>query len=332
MQFHQLKRRDFISLVGSAAAWPIAARGQQQAMPVIGYLYPGLAEANALLVGAFRRGLGEHGYVEGRNVAIEYRLANAEPSRLADLAADLVRRRVAVIAAVGGSACALAAKAASATIPIVFEVGSDPVEDGLVASFNRPGGNLTGITPMNFEIDVKRLGLLCEVVPTAERVGVLIADASIPANRIRIQMIQPAAAALGRQIEVLSAGTSRAIDDAFASLAQRRVGALLVASGSVLYGYRVQIATAAARYSVPAIYWDRSMAEVGGLMSYGANVEEIWRAVGVYSGRILKGDKPSDLPVLRPTRFDFVINLQTARLLRIVFPPTLLALATDVIE
>ncbi len=320
-----MRRREFIASLAGAATWPLAARAQQPAKPVVGYLFLGMPDSN--LEAAFRKGLSEHGFVEGRNVAIEYRFARNDPDRLPELAADLVGRRVAVIAAVGGVAPSLVAQAATKTIPIVFRNGGDPVEDGLVASFNRPGGNITGITSMNTELESKRLGLLCELVPRAVRIGFL-GDT----NRARIRNVQSAAAALGRQIEFFSARTSRDIDAVFANLAQKRIDALLVVTNPVLTGFRVHIATAAARAGVPVMYGERSHAEAGGLMSYGTENLDTYRMVGVYVGRILKGEKPADLPVLQPTKFEFVINMQTAKLLGIEVPQTLLALADKVIE
>jgi putative ABC transport system substrate-binding protein len=324
-----MKRREFITLLGgAAAAWPLAARAQQPAMPVIGYLDPGTPEASAALVAAFRKGLSETGYVEGRNVAVEYRWAHNEPDRRPELAADLVRRQVAVIAVSGGGT-ARVVKAVTTTIPIVFRAGSDPVIDGLVASLNRPGGNATGVTNIGGELGAKRLGLLHELIPGAERFAVLVNPITTFAQSI-IRDTQ--AAAIGRQIEVLTATTSREIDTAFASLVQMRADALLVSPGVLFENRRVQLATLAAYNRVPAIYASRDVAEVGGLMSYGASFVDQFREVGVYAGRILKGEHPADLPVMQPTKFEFVINLQTARVLGIEVPPTLLARADEVIE
>jgi putative ABC transport system substrate-binding protein len=320
-----MQRREFISVLGGATAWPRAGRAQQPAMPVIGYLYSAMPFHDQET--AFRKGLGEHGFVEGRNVAIEYRFARNDPALLPELAADLVRRRVKVIAAVGGIAPAVSAKAATRNIPIVFRIGGDPVEDGLVASFNRPGGNLTGITSMNSDLESKRLGLLCELVPGAARIGYLGET-----NPARIRLVQSTAAALQRQVEFFSTNTSRGIDDAFASLAQKRIDAVLVATNPTLYGLRAHLANAAARAGIPAMYGERAHVEAGGLMSYGTENLDTYRLVGVQVGRILKGEKPADLPVMRPTKFEFIVNLQTARLLRIDIPPTLLALTDAVIE
>jgi putative ABC transport system substrate-binding protein len=325
-----MQRRDFLTVLGgAAAAWPLVARAQQAGMPVIGFLNSSSPDGFAPNVAAFRNGLGEMGFVEGRNVAIEYRFALNDNSRLPELAADLVRRRVSAIAAVGGVSMPRAAKAATTTIPIVFEVGSDPVQDGLVASFNRPGGNITGVTAINAELDPKRLGLLAELLPKTVRIGALVPPTNIDLNRVNLQK---AAASIGRQIEVLAASNSREVDDAFSIFVQRGVEGLLVGAGSIIFGLRAQIATAAARYAIPAIYSDRNYTEVGGLMSYGTEGGDNFRLVGVYVGRILKGEKPADLPVMRPVKFEFFINLQTARLLRIEVPSTLLALADKVIE
>jgi putative ABC transport system substrate-binding protein len=327
-----MRRREFITVLGGAAAgWPLAARAQQPAMPVIGYFFPGMPEQTGRAA-AFRKGLGEYGVVEGRNVAIESRFASNDSSRSPEFVADLVRRKVTVIAATGGETGALAARAATTTIPIVFEIGGDPVELGLVASFNRPGGNVTGVTAMNLELDGKRLAILAELVPGAARIGVLMTSPLIAINQARIAYIQAAAVALGRQIEVLPTASSREIDEVFASLAQKQIGALLVSAQPTYYSLRAQIATTAARHGIPILSGDPALAEAGALVSYGSAPEDNWRLVGVYVGRILKGEKPADLPVVRPTKFEFVINLQTARLLRIQIPPTLLALADRVIE
>jgi ABC-type uncharacterized transport system substrate-binding protein len=326
-----MERREFITLLGGvAAAWPIAAKAQQPAMPAVGYLDAGLPEADAYVVAAFRKGLSEAGYAEGRNIAIEFRFAHNEVDRLPELAADLVRRRVAVIAT-RGLLAPLAAKAATATIPIVFGTGADPVQTGLVASFNRPGGNVTGMNFMNVELGAKRVGLLHELLPGAARFAMLL-DPTSPAAATHITVGRTAAAAIGRQIEFLNASTNREIDTAFANLVQKRADALLVGPYPLFSNRRVQIVTLAARHAVPAIYSAREYAEAGGLMSYGSSQTDEYRQVGLYTGRILKGEKPADLPVMRPTKFEFVINLQTARLLGIEVPPTLLAIADEVIE
>jgi ABC-type uncharacterized transport system substrate-binding protein len=332
MQFDQLKRREFITLLGgAAAAWPLAARAQQGAPPVIGYLYSGGPEASASFLAAFRKGLGEIGFSEGRNVEIEYRWAHNEPDRLPELAADLVRRRVAVLVTPGTPAAALAAKAATTTIPIVFRTGSDPVQLGLVASLNRPGGNMTGVTAMTWEIGTKRLGLLHELLPGAARFGGLI-DPTDPFAESLIPDLQAAASAIGRQIEFVRASNSRAIDTAFTSLVQKRPDALLVVPQGLFIQRRVQLVTLATRHALPAIYPAREFAEIGGLMSYGSSPTEQYRQAGIYTGRVLKGEKPADMPVLRASKFEFVINLQTAKAFGIDIPTTLIARADEVIE
>jgi putative tryptophan/tyrosine transport system substrate-binding protein len=327
-----LRRREFIALLGGAAAWPLAARAQQSAVPVIGYLNGGSARSDELT--AFRNGLAELGFVESRNVAIEYRWANNESNRLGELTADLARRRVAVIAAFGGSS-ALAAKAATATIPIVFLAGADAVEAGLVASLSRPEANVTGINSMNIGtgLGLKRLGLLHELVPQAKRFGVLVqSDVLSSALEMNVADARTAAAAIGRPLEVLSAGTNRDIDAAFASLPQKQVDALMVSPSYLFNNRRIELAMSGVKYGVPMIFPDRRDAEVGGLMSYGPNWTDLNRQVGVYAGRILKGEKPGDLPVVQPTKFEFVINAQTARLIGVEVPPSLLAIADEVIE
>jgi putative ABC transport system substrate-binding protein len=302
-------------------------------VPVVGYFYPGLEDAGAaVLTPAFRKGLGEFGFIEGRNVAIEYRFGRNDPSRTPELVADLVHRRVAVIATTGGTPGALAAKAATATIPIIFETGSDPVEDGLVASFNRPGGNLTGVAALNRVLDAKRLSLLAELLPKVARIGVLMTNTASSNGKARMRDLPTTAAALGRQIEVLSAPDSRQVEAVFAGLAEKRIDALYVPPSPIFASLRVQIATTAARHAIPVVYGERLMADAGGLMSYGADTTDDWRMVGSYVGRILKGEKPADLPVQQPSKFELVINLQTARLLGITVPPSLLSRADGVIE
>jgi putative ABC transport system substrate-binding protein len=331
-----IRRREFITLLGgaaavSAASLPSAARAQQRAVPVVGYLANGSPEATAHLVAAFRKGLSETGYVEGQNVAIEFRWTHNDDNRLPELAADLVRRQVAVIAAAGSIAAALAAKAATATIPIVFGAGADPVQTGLVASLNRPGGNVTGVSTMNNELVGKRLGLLHELVPGAARFGALV-NPNNPNSESMIMDARAAAAAIGRQVEVLSVGTNREIDAAFASLIQKRIDALLVAPDPLFVNRRVQLQSLATRHAVPAIFALRENVEAGGLMSYGSSLPDLFRQTGIYVGRVLKGEKPADLPVMRAVRFELVVNLQTAKLLGIEVPPTLLATADEVIE
>jgi len=327
-----LRRREFITLVGGAAAWPIAARAQQQpAMPVIGSLdsqSPG-TYADTTLHG-YRRGLKELGYVEGENVTVDYRWAENQIDRLPELAADLVRRRVAVIVAPSPLA-ALAAKAATATIPIVFGIGGDPIEIGLVASLNRPGGNLTGINFLSRELAAKRLALLHEMVPSASRIAVLI-DPTFTLTAALLQDVVAAAPTMGLQVEVHNVSTSSEINAAFAAFVRERPDALFVGTGPFLANRRVQLVHLATRHAIPAIYAGRQYSEVGGLITYGPNIVDAYRQMGVYTGRILKGAKPMDLPVVQSTTFELVINAETARLLGLTVPPSLLARADEVIE
>jgi putative ABC transport system substrate-binding protein len=328
-----MKRREFFTLVGGAAiTWPLAARAQQPAMPVIGYIYAGSPEPIAHLLPAFRTGLEETGFVEGKNVAIEFRYAHNINERLPELAADLVRRRVAVIATPQSTAAVLAAKAATSTIPIVFGTGSDPIQAGLVTSLNRPGGNSTGVTFMNVEITAKRLGLLHELLPKARRFAVLINPENPAIGEPVAKDATSAASSMGQEIDVVNASTNHEIDEAFATFKQNRDAALLVAPDTLLATRRVQIAMLAVRYALPFIAPIREFAEVGGLMSYGPNFKDMYRQIGIYTGRILKGESPADLPVLRATKFEFIINLQTARTIGFEIPPTVLALADEVIE
>jgi putative ABC transport system substrate-binding protein len=331
-----MRRRQFITLLGTAAVpslRPLAARAQQATLPVVGFLDAGAPEPSASYVAAFRKGLSEAGFVEDRNVVIDYRWAHNDVGRLPELAADLVRRRVAVICAPTSTSAAIAAKAATTTIPIVIGIGADPVETGLVASLNRPGGNVTGMTNMVGELGPKQLGILHQLNPTAARYAALL-QPNTPVTEERVRNLQAAAAAIGRPIEILYAETGREIDLAFETLAQKQAEALVVtASPSLLFNNRrVQLATTAVRYGIPVIYPSRAYAEAGGLMSYGADTADSYRQVGLYAGRVLKGEKPADLPIMRATKFEFIINLQTARLLRIEVPPTLLAIADEVIE
>jgi len=324
-----MKRRAFITLLGgAAAAWPLAARAQS-VMPVIGFLHP--SSPDAYRVRVFRQGLKDAGFIEGENVAIEYRWADDQIDRLPTLATELVQRRVAVIVA-GGSAASFAAKAATRTIPIVFVVGEDPVRLGLVTSLARPGGNLTGINFFSTELAAKRLELLRELVPGANRITVLVNPADAPNTESTLRGVESAARSMGLQIQVLNASTIHEIDAAFATLAGERPDALFVANNPIFIDRRVQLALLAVLHRLPAIYHDRLNAEVGGLMSYGASLGDAYRHVGVYTGRILKGAKPADLPVAQSSKFELVINVSTARMLGLTVPEKLLVAADEVIE
>jgi ABC-type uncharacterized transport system substrate-binding protein len=326
-----MKRREFISLLGGAAAWPLAARAQQTAMPVIGFLSgrsPGESES---VEAAFRQGLKESGYAEGQNVHIAFRWAEGRYDRLPVLVASLVDIRVAVIAAAGGQAVPLAAKAATSTIPIVFVSGEDPVKHGLVASLNRPGGSATGVSMFLSEMEAKRLALLHELVPTATMISVIV-NPSSPSIDTQLREINSAARALGRQIQIVNATNERELDAAFASLAQSKAGALLIASNAYFTSRRDQIVALAAQRAIPAIYDQREFPMAGGLVSYGTNLSDSYRLMGVYTGKILKGEKPTDLPVQQSTKFELVINLKTAKTLGLDVPPALSARADEVIE
>jgi len=327
-----MKRREFIALMGSAAtAWPQAARAQQPAMPVVGYLYIGSSADLRDRVAAFQGGLKELGFVEGQNVAVEYRWADNQVDRLPELATDLIRRGVAVIAAPAGGDTASVVKGLTKTIPIVFSTGVDPVQTGLVQSLNQPGGNATGVADVGVGVVGKRLEILHELLPGAARFALLVTP-GIRSGESTIAEVKSAAAAIGRQIDVLSATTNLEIDTAFASLAQKRADALLVAPQILFSTRRVQLITLAARHAVPTMYHQREHVEAGGLMSYGSSIMDRERLLGVYTGRILKGEKPADLPILRAVKFEFVINLQTAKTIGLDVPPTLLARADEVIE
>ena len=326
-----MKRRAFITLLGGAAGWPFATRAQQPAMPVVGFLSSGSPQPYAHVIGEFRQGLKEVGYVEGQNIAIEYRWAEEQYDRLPVLAAELVRRQVAVIAATG-SPCAFAAKAATTTIPIVFEIGFDPVPVGLVASLHRPSGNLTGVTNLGVEVAVKQLSLLHELVPTATTFALLVNPTDRILAETLLQEVLQAAGTLGLQLYVLHANTERDFDTVFATMAQRQADALVIGADSFFVSRSKQLAAFAVRYAIPASFYFREFVVAGGLMSYGGSVTAAHRLAAVYVGRIINGDKPTDLPVLQPTKFELVINLKTAKALGLTVPPRLLARADAVIE
>ena len=329
-----MNRRKLITLLGggAVAAWPVVARGQQTTMPVIGLLDPRSPDGMTERLRAFRQGLKDTGYIEGESVAIEYRWAENQMDRLPALTADLIRRQVAVIVTPGGAASALAAKASTTTIPIVFVVGEDPVRLGLVASVARPEGNLTGINFLSTELTAKRLELLRELVPGVTRVAVLVNSANATNAETTRRDVEPAARAIGLQIQLFYASTSREIDAAFATLTRDRPDALFVGLDPFFNSRRIQIVHLASHHHIPAIYGNRDFAEAGGLMSYASNIADAYRQAGIYTGRILKSAKPADLPVLQASKLDLVINVQTARMLGLTVPPTLLARADEVIE
>jgi putative tryptophan/tyrosine transport system substrate-binding protein len=326
MQFDQSTRRELIALLGGAAAWPLAARAQR-ATPVVGFL--GNTSGDKTFIASFRQGLEQIGYIEGRNIAIEYRWTEGQYDRAAALAADLVALQVAVIVSVG-LPLALAAKAATTTIPIVFLIGDDPVKFGLVASLNRPGGNITGFSFLA-PIEAKRVELLHELVPKASTIAALV-NPKFSSAEVRVTAVRDAATALGLELTVYNASSESEIDIAFASIAERQIGALLVTADPFFDGKRDQIVRLAARYALPTLYFTRQFAEDGGLMSYGSDAANGLRRVGVYAGRILKGERPADMPVEQPTKFELVLNLRTARTLGLEIQPRLLALADEVIE
>jgi ABC-type uncharacterized transport system substrate-binding protein len=326
-----MQRRQFIApLGGTVAAWPLAVRTQQPAIRTIGFLRSTLRDASTDLLVALRKGLKEAGYVEGQNITIEYRWAENRHERLSALAADLVRQRCVVIIA-GGVDAASAAKAATATIPIIFATGDDPVRSGLVGSLNRPGGNITGVTGLTVEVASKQLGLLREVVPKAAVIGILVNPASRSSER-QERETQAAARVLGQQLHVFKASSERDIDSVFATLTQYQIGALLIGANALFTGQRDQLVALAARHAMPTLHYSREFVEAGGLMSYGTSIRDTYRQVGVYVGRVLKGEKPADLPIIQSSKFDLVINLKTARTLGLTVPFGLLNAADEVIE
>jgi putative ABC transport system substrate-binding protein len=327
-----MRRREFITLLGSAAAaWPLAARAQQPAKPMVGVLYASSPAMVMHLTPMFQQALSDTGYVEGDNVTIEYRFAEGQYERLPKLVADLIRQKATVIVAPGSVPAALAAKAATTTIPILFSVGDDPAKLGLVDSLNRPGGNLTGVNFFSAELGAKCLGLLRQLLPSAARVGVLV-NPKNPAHESWIKNITAAASPVGVEIDVVKASDGREIEAAFATLVQNKAQALLAPGDSLFFNRRIQLATLASRHALPSVYPLREHTEAGGLMSYGASLSEVYRQLAIYTGRILKGAKPADLPVAQTTKFELVINLNTARALGLTIPPDVLSLADEVIE
>jgi putative ABC transport system substrate-binding protein len=326
-----MRRRDFIKGIVGSTAWPLAARAQQPALPVIGFLNSASPQLWANYVAGFRAGLKEVGYIDGQNVTIEFRWAEGHYERLPEIAADLVRRKVAVLVATGGPASIAAAKAATKTIPIVFTIGGDPVKAGFVASLSRPGGNITGVNLFIAMMEGKRIGLLRALLPGVQLIAVLL-NPNRPDHADQMREVEDAARGIGQQIHILPAGNESEIDAAFATAAQLRVGAMLVGSDPFFNSQRDKIITLAARYAIPSIYEQREHALAGGLMSYGTNLSDGYRQAGVYAGRILKGEKPGDLPVVQSTKFEFIINLKTAKTLGIEVPPNLSAEADEIIE
>jgi putative ABC transport system substrate-binding protein len=326
-----MRRRKFMTLLGSAVAWPLAARAQQSVLPVIGFLSTLSPSYVASRMLPFREGLKESGYVEGQNVAIEIRLTEGQSGRLPALAADLVGRKVAVIVTAGGTDPAKAALAATTSIPIVFASASDPLKGGIVTSLSRPGGNITGVSLLGSALEAKRLGLLREIVPGAAPIGVLV-NPAFPDADVELRELQQAAITINRQLIVARAGTEAEIDAAFATLVQQGAGALLAASDVVFASRRDQLVTLAARYKLPAIFFQREFTEIGGLISYATDFADAYRQTGVYAGKVLKGAKPGDLPVLQPTKFELIVNLKTAKALGLTIPSGVLAIADEVIE
>ena len=333
MQFDRLHRREFVALLGgAAAAWPLAGSAQHASMPVVGFVHVGPADVIAFLVAPFRNGLNEAGYAEGKNVTVEYHRVGGQDEHLQAVIADLVHRQVAVIVTPGGAVHALAAKAATATIPIVFSIGEDPVKLGLVASLARPGGNATGVNGFSREAGSKRLRLLNDLVPKAARIAVVVNPTNTATAEPTIRDVHEAATTIGLQIQVLNAATIDEIDAVFATLARERSDALYVAPDAFFTSRRGQFATLTARDRIPAAYAQRVFVSAGGLMSYGADAQDAFHQMGVYTGKVLKGAKPADLPVVQATKFELVINLKTANAIGLTVPPTLLALADEVIE
>jgi putative tryptophan/tyrosine transport system substrate-binding protein len=326
-----MRRREFIAGLGTTAAWPVVAQGQA-AVPVIGWLHGGTMEAARDTIPAFHQGLAEIGYVEGRNIAVEYRWAEGDAERLTALAADLVRKKVTVIVALPSILTARAAKAATQSIPVVFFEGGDPVEVGLVASFNRPGGNLTGIYAQSAEIAAKRLALLHEMVPAATSIGVLVNPANLYFTQIETRDLPSASRLLGVRVQFINGGTESDIAAAFATLVEQQAGALLVGSDFFFWAVRDEIISLAAHYKMPTMFFESTAVAAGGLVNYAPSLRDLYRQVGIYAGRILNGEKPADLPVLQPTKFEFFINLKTAKALGLTIPETLLATADEVIQ